>query len=140
MQVRDVMTKNFETIHPHVVVRSAAELMSDLDVGILPVEEQGEIVGMVTDRDLIVRAIAVGGDPNVVTVNDVMTADAIYCHEDDDVREAAQLMAKNRIRRLLVNDERGRVTGILSLADLARNEISHVLSGEVMEEISQPIH
>jgi CBS domain-containing protein len=134
------MTKNFETIHPHVVVRSAAELMSDLDVGMLPVEEQGEIVGMVTDRDLIVRAIALGSDPNVVTVNDVMTTDTIYCHEDDDVREAAQLMAENQIRRLLVNDERGRVTGILSLADLARNELSQVLSGKVMEEISQPLH
>lgn len=138
MQVREVMTRDFEAIASNADIRAAAEKMRDLDVGMLPVAREGEFVGTVTDRDITIRAVALGSDPNGVTVSEVMSIDPVYCLEDEDVTEAAQLMEKNLVRRLLVRGREGATVGILALADLARNEKDPQLSGEVVEEVSRP--
>src|SRR4051794_8791121 len=102
MKVRDVMTTSVETISPSSSLQAAAERMKTLDVGPLPVCENDHVVGMITDRDITTRAVAQGFGGTVGSVRDVMTPDVVYCFEDQEVEEAAQLMKENQIRRLVV--------------------------------------
>ena len=137
MKVRQVMTTDVITVEPEATLTEAARRMRGLDVGPLPVADRGRLVGMLTDRDIAVRATAEGRDPRNTRVSDVMTRDVVCCFEDDDVLQAARAMAQYRKRRLVVVDAAGRVVGIVSLGDLAlraRNE----LVGEALEAISQP--
>jgi len=137
MKVRQVMTTDVITVEPEATLTEAARRMRGLDVGPLPVADGGRLVGMLTDRDIAVRATAEGRDPRNTRVSDVMTRDVVCCFEDDDVLQAARAMAQYRKRRLVVVDAAGRVVGIVSLGDLAlraRNE----LVGEALEAISQP--
>jgi CBS domain-containing protein len=138
MQVRDVMTHNFTSIERQAAIRNAAELMRELDVGMLPVDEDGEIIGAVTDRDITVRATAQGADPNTTTVGDIMSNEVYACYEDNDLEEAARLMADYRIHRLMVTNDSGAFVGMLTLADLARNPETERLTVEILEEVSQP--
>src|SRR5437867_2410224 len=115
MKVNEVMTRNVVTIDLQASVTEAARRMRGLDVGPLPVTEEGRLVGMLTDRDIAVRGTAEGRDPRATPVGDVMTRDVVCCFEDDDVLQAARAMAQYRKRRLVVVDASGRVVGILSL-------------------------
>jgi CBS domain-containing protein len=108
--------------------------MKSLDVGVLPVcGEQDRLVGMITDRDVTVRAIAEGEHPRVIRVKDIMTPEVFYCFEDDDTNEAARQMKDKQIRRLVVLNRDKRLTGIVSLGDLAvegdRHQAAEALSG-----------
>jgi len=138
MQVKDVMTTSIETIHPNSSLQEAAERMKTLDVGPLPVCDGDELLGMITDRDIIVRAIAEGFGTNMGKVADVMTQGVVYCFEDQDVREAAQLMKENQIRRLVVLNRDKRLVGIVSLGDLAVATGDEKLAGETLERVSEP--
>ena len=138
MQLRDVMTRDVEVVHPNATLREAAEKMEALNVGPLPVCDGERLVGMVTDRDITVRATSAGLDPNEATVREVMSPEAAYCFEDQDTDEAARLMEERQIRRLVILDRDKRLVGIVSLGDLAVTTQDDQLSGEVLERVSEP--
>jgi CBS domain-containing protein len=120
MRVAEVMTRDVEFIAPEAPASAAAELMGELDVGALPVGGPGDLRGVVTDRDLLYRVVARGLDASKVRVAEVASAPVVACREEDDVPAALDLMAANHLRRLPVLDTAGRVSGWLTLADLAR--------------------
>jgi CBS domain-containing protein len=132
------MTPGVEVIHPRSTVAEAAEKMKGLDVGILPVCDGDRLMGMLTDRDIVVRIIADQRDPKQTTVIDAMTPQVAYCFEDEDVQEAAMLMVDKQIRRLPVLNREKRLVGIVSLGDLAVQTKNTQLSGEVLEYVSEP--
>lgn len=140
MLIRDMMTPNVDVIRPDATLQEAAQKMRSLDVGPLPVCDGERLVGMLTDRDITVRATAEGKDPKSTPVRDVMTPDVIYCHDDRDLDEAARLMERHQIRRLLVMDKNQRLVGIISLGDLATrsDRENEELDEEVLEQVSQP--
>jgi len=137
MQVREVMTPEVKYINPDITLKEAATQMRQDDIGALPVGENDRLVGMVTDRDIAVRAVADGKDPNAVRVRDAMTPDIVYCFEDDDVRDAANLMKEKQIRRLTILNRDKRLVGICSLGDLAVDCDDLKMCGEVLEKVSQ---
>ncbi len=120
MRISEIMTPDPELIDPTATVRDAAQRMKNEDIGALPVGENDRLIGMVTDRDITVRAVAEGRDPSSTTVRDVMSEKIYYCFEDDDVEDAAKCMADNQVRRLPILNRDKRLTGIVSLADLAQ--------------------
>ena len=138
MRVSEVMTQGVECIGPDATLQEAAAKMKSLDVGPLPVCDNDRLVGMVTDRDITVRATAEGDAPTDVRVRDVMTPEVIYCFEDDPVEDAARLMAAKQVRRLVVLNRDKRMVGIVSLGDLAVKTGDEQLAGNALEGISEP--
>ncbi|MGI8423561.1 MAG: CBS domain-containing protein [Chloroflexota bacterium] len=112
--------------------------MREIDIGSLPVCAGKQLLGMVTDRDITVRAVADSRNPLLTKVSEVMTADVAHVYEDQDVNEAASLMTERQIRRLVVLDREGSLAGILSLGDIAVETGDAKLSGAVLEQISAP--
>jgi CBS domain-containing protein len=137
MQVRDVMTHNFTSIGRQAAIRNAAEKMRELDVGMLPVDEGGEIIGAVTDRDITVRATAQGADPYTTTVGDIMSNEVYACYEDNDLEDAARIIADNQVHRVMFTNDSGEFIGMLALADLARIPETERLTAAILEEVSQ---
>ena len=137
MRVNEAMTRDVRIANPEQSIRDVAEIMADCDVGSLPVGENDRLVGMITDRDIIVRATAEGRDPKTTLVKAAMTPGVVYVYEDQDIEEAAALMKERQIRRLVVLDRTKRLVGILSLGDIAE-EADEVTSGEVLERVSEP--
>jgi CBS domain-containing protein len=138
MRVSEVMTRGAECTRPDTTVQDAAERMKALDVGALPVCDNDRLVGMITDRDITVRATAEACDPCGTRVGDVMTPDIICCFEDQLVSDAARLMEDNQIRRLPVLNRDKRLVGIVSLGDLAVKTGDDRMSGEALEQVSEP--
>lgn len=139
MRVREVMTEGVECVRPRDSIAHAAERMRQLNVGSMPVcGEDNQLTGIITDRDITIRATADGCDPRNTCVCDVMTHDIVYGFDDEDVVDAAQLMEQQQIRRLPIMDRDKRLVGILSLGDLAVRGANEELSGEALEAISQP--
>ena len=120
MKVAEVMSTAVEFIGGDAPVKDAAELMGELDVGALPVGSAGALEGIVTDRDLLFRVVAAGLDPHATLVRDVASRAMIACRDTDELQVAMDLMAANHVRRLPVIDDRGEVTGWVTLADLSR--------------------
>ena len=119
MKIKELMGSGVEALETGATLEQAAQLMADADVGSLPVVREGRPVGIITDRDIVVRAVAEGLPPAATKVEDVMTSDLVSCGENDDDRKAAAIMAANRVRRLVVVDGSGRLAGMVALADLA---------------------
>jgi CBS domain-containing protein len=138
VQVKDVMTREVEVVRPDAPLDEAAGMMRSLNVGSLPVCDGERLVGMLTDRDIAVRSTAESQHPRTVTVRDVMTPDVVYCFEDQDVAEAAEVMKEHEIRRLVVLDQHKRLAGIVSVDDLAVDAGAERLAGEVVGKASQP--
>jgi CBS domain-containing protein len=120
LRVSDVMTTYVEFIDPAATVKEAAEMMGELEVGALPAGTAERVEGVVTDRDILYRVVAAGLDPNRVSVREIVSRPVVFCREDDTVRSAMDVMAANHVRRMPVQDAAGRVTGWVTLADLAR--------------------
>lgn len=135
MLVQDAMSRDVKTVAPETTIKEAARLMVDADVGALPVAAGDRLAGMVTDRDIVVRAVAIGKGPDT-TVGEVMTHDVLYCHEDEDIGHIAQNLAENQVRRLPVVDVDKRLVGIISLADIADARTDE--AGEALEGITRP--
>lgn len=136
MKLKDIMTKEVEILRPDDTVRSAAEKMRFRNIGFLPVLEDGELIGVLTDRDLVLRAMANGMVAETIIGRDLITAPGIYCFDDQEAESAVQLMQMHQIRRLVVLDRNnGSVTGVVSLGDLASN-VSFGVFGEALQEIS----
>lgn len=136
MQVREIMTEGAETITPTAQVRDAARLMRARNVGALPVGENDRLVGVVTDRDIVIRAVAEGLSESETSVRDVMSDGICYCFDDDDIERAAELMAEHQVRRLPVVNRDKRLVGIVALADLARHGVD--AEKKALEGISEP--
>ena len=118
MKIEDVMTHDVAVVSPDQTIQQAARLMDQLDIGALPVAENERLVGMITDRDIVVRAVANGVDPSI-KVSDVMTPDVKYCFCDQEVAEVSDNMADIQVRRLPVVDRAKRLVGIIALGDIA---------------------
>ena len=138
MQLREFVNYRVEVVHPDDTVQHAAEKMRDLDVGSMPVCEGQHLVGILTDRDITIRATAKGQDPTKTEVREVMTPEVVYCFETDDVEEAARKMQENQIRRLFVLNEDEELVGITSLGELATVTGNRAMAGETLERISDP--
>jgi CBS domain-containing protein len=138
MQLQTIMTRDVQAIPPNMSLRDAARTMKALNVGALPVCQNDKLIGLITDRDITVRAVAATQDAPSCPVSDVMTPNLICCYEDDDVEKAAQRMEDAQIRRLPVIDHNHRLVGIVSLGDLATRSHDGKLSSEVLEQVSRP--
>jgi CBS domain-containing protein len=138
LRIKDVMTPQAEVISPDATTEEAASLMKTLDIGVLPVCDEEGLVGILTDRDLVTRVMAVTRDPKAMLVGEAMTPSVVYCFEDDEVEHAATVMAGQQIRRLPVLDRNRKLVGIVSVGDIAVHTQDHQLTGEVLENVSQP--
>jgi CBS domain-containing protein len=138
MQVYEAMTPDVVSVGPDATLQEAAEAMRNLDVGPLPVCEGDRLIGMITDRDITIRATARGQDPRSTRVKEVMTPEAVCCLETDEVGRVAQVMQDAQLRRLLVVSAEGRLVGIVSLGDLALQTGDDKLAGETLEKVSEP--
>jgi len=138
MELKDFISYHVEAVSPDDSLKQAAVKMRDLDVGSMPVCEGNRVIGMVTDRDITIRATAAGDDPTNTKVGAVMTPDVVYCTEDDTVQEAARLMQEHQIRRLLVLNQERELVGIVSLGELSTATGDRQLAGETLERVSDP--
>lgn len=138
MQVGDLMTRAVELISPTDSIQEAARKMADDDFGVLPVAEYDRLVGVITDRDIVTRAVARGRMPDKTYVRDVMSTDVKYVYEDDSSDEAARRMARLQVKRLPVLNREKRLVGILSLGDMATTRLTVDKAGEALSAISRP--
>ena len=138
MKLSNIMTGGIETIPPQASLAEAAKKMASQDIGSLPVcAEPRRVVGIITDRDITVRAVARGMDPNQTRVEEVMTRDVLTCSSVAEVEDACQLMEKRQVRRLLVTVQDDTPVGIVSLGDIALC-LRESQSGEVLKKVSEP--
>lgn len=138
MKVKEIMTYNAETVSSEANLIQAAQKMKDLEVGALPVWQEDELVGMITDRDITIRATAEGKFPSQTFVSEVMSPEVFYCLEDDDIADAARIMEEKSVHRLLVFSSDYEPIGFISLSDLAVKSHNEHLTCEVLERISEP--
>jgi CBS domain-containing protein len=138
LRINEIMTSAVETIEAGDTLQRAASKMDALDVGILLVREHTRIVGVLTDRDIALRAAAKGRDPTRVKARDAMTTGLAYCYEDQEVEAAAALMEYARVRRLPVFTREDELTGIIALADIARARAARPGAGWVLAGLSRP--
>jgi len=139
MEIRDIMTKNVDLVSPVTTLAEAARVMRDDDVGAILVADNDRLVGMLTDRDIVVRAIAEKRDPGRTEVREAMSQKVLYCFDDQPVEEVAKNMGDKQIRRLPVVTREKRLVGIVSLGDLSTSG-SAEQAGEALEHISEPVH
>lgn len=136
MKVRDAMTSNVQIASPDQSIQAAAQIMAEIDAGLVPVGENDRLVGMLSDRDIAVRGVAAGKSPQTL-VREIMSAEVKYCFDDDDVETVCGNMAEQQVRRLPVVNRDKRLVGILSLADVATFDRGSS-SGAALSGISQP--
>jgi CBS domain-containing protein len=137
MNIRDVMTPNPRTVSPDDSIQDAARIMRDVDTGVVPVVENGRPVGLVTDRDIVVRAVAEDGQLNR-PVREIVTRSVVCASPDMSTREAADLMSEHQVRRLPVV-ENERLVGIVSLGDIAVKEGKDKRVGDALQDISEGV-
>jgi CBS domain-containing protein len=135
MKVKDVMHKGTTSVRSDTPVKEIAKLMRKEDVGAIPVRADGQLVGIVTDRDIACRALANSGDVNRITAKDVMTKKVVCCSADDDLAAAVKKMERKKVRRLPVTNGRAGLVGMLSLGDVS-HKVSKELSGEMLRAVS----
>lgn len=135
MKVRDLMHKGVEIMPPDTPLMKLAKKMRDMDIGAIPIGSDGKLVGMVTDRDITIRAVANGKDPASLTAQDVMTKGVVCCRDSDKLRDVLEVMEDNRIRRVPVTDDSERFIGMVSLGDIsaaasdkAASEVLHAVA------------
>lgn len=121
MKVKDLMHEGVQWVAPTTPVTELAKKMRDHDIGCIPIGENDRLVGMVTDRDIAIRAVADGRDLAKLTARDVMTKGIAYCHDTEEVDEAARIMESKKVRRLAVIDDNKRLVGMLSLGDVSHS-------------------
>lgn len=138
MNISEIMTSDVQVIQPDDTLRMAAQKMKDYDIGFLPVCDGTTLLGVLSDRDITIRALAEGLDISVMLGRDLMTTPALYCFDDQEVADAAKVMGEHQVRRLVIlGRDNQRVVGVISLGDLARKGITDV-SGQVLQKVSEP--
>ena len=135
MKVKEVMHKGVDWRAPDTPLIEIAQLMRDEDIGAVPIGENDRLVGMVTDRDIVCRAVAEEADLAMATARDVMTKGIIYCREDEDIEDVIHLMEDRQVRRLPVISKEKRLIGILTMGDLS-HAVSHELAGELTRSVA----
>jgi CBS domain-containing protein len=138
MKINQIMTPDPQVVSPVATVNEAAGLMRDLDVGMIPVCDGEHLRGMITDRDIAIRGVAEGLDLATTPVDRLMTPDVLYCFEDQTTGEAAEMMDQNQVRRLVVLNRDKRLTGIVSIGDLATKTDEKEELAKAVEGISEP--
>jgi CBS domain-containing protein len=139
MRIKDLMTRDVRSLKGDMTLTDAAHLMRELDVGVIPVTgKNGDLEGVITDRDIVIRSIALGNDPGMTKIETVMTKDVITISPDTNVSEAARIMSQEKVRRLPVV-EGVKLAGMISLGDLAANSQADQMAGNVLEDVSTPI-
>jgi CBS domain-containing protein len=137
MKVKDIMSTQVESVRPDASIQEAAQKMRSLDVGALPVLDGQDLKGMVTDRDLTIRATAEGRDPKTTTVREVLSPELVSIVEDQDLEDAARLMQEKQVRRLPILSRDQRLVGIVALADVAAEGGKKEVTRTV-QEVSKP--
>jgi CBS domain-containing protein len=137
MKVSQIMSRNVECIGLDASIKDAAERMRSIDVGFLPVCEGNQVVGTLTDRDITIRHVADGQNPYRVKARDIMTPDALYCYEDEDVQAVASYMKEHEVRRVLIFDRSQQLVGVVSLGDVSKTEGEEELAGETLRDIAE---
>lgn len=135
MNIREVMTRDVKIAAPGDTLQHAAQMMKDIDAGVLPVGENDRLVGILTDRDITIRAVALGKAPGTCHVRDVMSSDIKYVYEDESIEDAARNMGELQIRRLPVLSRDKRVVGIVSLGDVALKKKDS--AGDALKDVSR---
>lgn len=135
MNIRDVMTAQVAAAKPQNTIAEVARMMAKVESGVVPVTDGGKVVGLITDRDIVLRVVA-EGMPLDTPVSEVMTSEVETCEEDETVADAAARMGNKQIRRLVVVNDQGRLTGIVSLGDIALDYGAKQV-GRTLEEISE---
>lgn len=135
MQVEQCMTRDVRVISPDDTIERAAQVMGQIDAGVLPVSNGERLVGMITDRDIAIRGVGEGCRPDA-RVRDIMSTEVKYCYADEDTSEVLDNMAQIQVRRLPVVDQDKRLVGIVSIGDLAKEEQS--ATGEALGDIARP--
>jgi CBS domain-containing protein len=136
MKVSECMKREVRIVDPAETLQYAARTMADIDAGFLPVSENDRLVGIITDRDITIRAVGTGRAPDA-KIRDVMSQEVRYCYADDDVDDILYNMAEQQIRRLPVVDRDKRLVGVISITDLATNGVA-ARTGETLGEIARP--
>jgi len=136
MKISNIMTKSVAFIRPEDTVVQAAQLMKEHNVGSIPVCRGDQVIGIITDRDIAVKAVANGSNPAMLSVGEIMSANPILGNPDMDVAEAGKLMGENQIRRLPIV-ESNRLVGIISLGDLAIEPMMQAKAGDILTEVSE---
>lgn len=141
MLLKDCMTTSVEVIHPNQTIKEAAQKMKQGDFGVLPVGENDRLVGMITDRDIALRAVGEGLDSST-PVRDVMSKEVLYCYDDQSISEVAKNMGDNQVRRLPVMSRQKRLVGILALGDVAQpqKKDAQYAASEALCQISERAH
>ena len=134
MHIREMMHKGVEWVEADAGLADVAKRMRDKDIGAVPVKENGQLVGMITDRDITIRCVAGNETMSKVKVKDVMTQGVVYCRDNEDVEDAVRLMEGKQIRRLPVLDEAMRMVGMVSLGD-----VSHALPRDITGEVAKAV-
>ena len=137
MNVSACMSTDVRLVGPNDTIQQAARAMKEIDAGFLPVEQNDRMVGMVTDRDICVRAVAEGKGPDTA-VREVMTDEVRYCFDDEDIDEVAQNMSELQLRRLPVLNRDKRLVGVISLSDIAQADGADAQAGQALASIAQP--
>ncbi len=138
MTCRDVMTRNPTCCSPSDTVEKVAQIMKSKDIGPVPIAEDGQLVGIVTDRDLAINVVAEGRDPRQTTAEEIMARNVITCEADDDIQSALEAMAQHQVRRIPVVDDDGRIIGVIAQADIATRARQPEKTAAVVQEISKP--
>jgi CBS domain-containing protein len=139
MKVSEIMTKNPVKIPKSTSIEDAAKKMADLDSGFLPISDDDRLTGVITDRDIVLRAIAKGQSPQATLVGDILTGRVLYCLEDDDIEHAAKRMQQEQVYRLVVldNERDKRLRGIITLGDISRQTQEKELVGKTAKKVAQ---
>ncbi|MBB3764918.1 CBS domain-containing protein [Sphingomicrobium lutaoense] len=136
MQINKLMSQEAKSVQPSENLANVARIMQSQNIGLLPVEEEGRILGVITDRDIVTRGLAQGKDPQSMSVREAMTSPATCCHEGDSIESAADQMKKGHFRRLPVLDKQDKLVGVLSLDDIAQRG-SAKLAGETLAKVME---
>jgi CBS domain-containing protein len=139
MKVKDAMHRTAEWVVATTPLQTVAARMRELDVGAIPIGENDRLIGMVTDRDIAMRTVALGKDASKMTARDVMSKGIVFCRDTEDVEDAVRIMEQKQVRRLPVLDEKKRMVGMLSLGDIAHCA-SRQVSGEALTAVSAHHH
>lgn len=135
MKIKECMTRDVRVISPDDTIERAAQIMDQIDAGVLPVGEGDRLIGMITDRDIAIRGIAQGAGPDA-RVRDVMSQEVKYCYDEEETEDVLDNMAEIQVRRLPVVNQDKRLVGIVSIGDLAKEEARE--SGEALSDIARP--
>lgn len=135
MLVKEVMSKKPDALSEELTIKEAASEMKKFDFGFLPIKHDGQIVGVITDRDIVIRALAKGLDPNKTKLKEIMSKQIYFCHEDDDLKQVADMMCSKQVHRIAVYDKNNKFAGVVSIGDIARKGHDTSLCGKITEAI-----